>query len=537
MDLHESWTVNAHRVVTELLAELASDPYGLFSPSVYETARLLALAPSLPGHAGRIEFVLAEQRPDGTWGGPDGYRLVPTLSAIEALLRTLHRAETPPRRDRVASATARGLVAIARTVNGGRAMSLPDTVAVEVIVPGLIADINRQLGPEPPAGLEEWRGHRFPMPGGAKPDLLHALRETVRQGSGLPAKLLHSLEIIGAPARGVPFAGPTEHGVGCSPAATATWLGAEVIRQGRHPCLRYLEAVQGPEGAVPVASPLDLFERSWILSTLASVGLDLPTHGELADSVHAALDESGAAGGVGLPPDADDTATALYALALLGRPREPYGLWDYRAGRHFHCFPAERTPSTTANAHVLQAFGAWLATRPANHARYAAALPGLIAWLCEQQRSDGSWQDKWHASPYYATACCATALAGYGGSAGRPAVRDAVDWVLLNQHGDGSWGRWGGSYEETAYAVRILLSTKVPRTGDAIARAAARGARLLLRWNPDTAHPPLWHDKDLYAPIRIVRAEGLAALQLAHADPAVAGLLAEPARDYEFEAS
>jgi hypothetical protein len=27
----------------------------------------------------------------------------------------------------------------------------------------------------------------------------------------------------------------------------------------------------------------------------------------------------------------------------------------------------------------------------------------------------------------------------------------------------------------------------------------------------DLKHPPLWHGKDLYTPIRVVRAEGLAA--------------------------
>ncbi|WP_216215638.1 prenyltransferase/squalene oxidase repeat-containing protein [Amycolatopsis aidingensis] len=537
MDLHESWTAQAHRAVTELLAESAADAYGSFSPSVYETARLISLAPTLPAHKDRIGFVLDRQRPDGTWGGPDDYRFVPTLSAIEALLRVLHRREMPGAGERIAAATARGLDAMDRAARTGAGPSLPDTVAVELIVPGLIIDINRLLEAPAPAELAEWHGHRLPIPAGARPELLGSLREAVRHGRELPGKLLHSLEIIGPPARGATFAGPTEHGVGCSPAATAAWLGTETAVPGGSPCLAYLEAVRGPEGAVPVAAPLALFERSWILSTLASSGLGLPAHGEPADAVDAALTESGAAGGTGLPPDADDTATALYALALLGRPREPDSLWKYRTGRHFHCFPAERTPSTTANAHVLQAFGAWLATHPASPARYADALTGLVAWLCEQQRPDGSWADKWHASPYYATACCATALADYGGAAARSAVRGAVDWVLLSQHDDGTWGRWGGTYEETAYAVKILLNTRVPRTGDAIARAAAHGALSLLHWDQDAEHPPLWHDKDLYTPLRIVRAEALAALHLAHTDPAVSALLAEPVTGQEFEPS
>ncbi len=81
--------------------------------------------------------------------------------------------------------------------------------------------------------------------------------------------------------------------------------------------------------------------------------------------------------------------------------------------------------------------------------------------------------------------------------------------------------------EETAYAVRLLLQAGDP-DNEVLARAAARGATALLhRASDETPHPPLWHDKDIYTPTRIVRTEILAALYVAHTDPRTAPLLAD----------
>jgi squalene cyclase len=40
-----------------------------------------------------------------------------------------------------------------------------------------------------------------------------------------------------------------------------------------------------------------------------------------------------------------------------------------------------------------------------------AAADKVSAWLCDQQLEDGTWLDKWHASPYYATAASPRASA------------------------------------------------------------------------------------------------------------------------------
>ncbi|MEV4083731.1 hypothetical protein AB0J43_26065, partial [Nonomuraea fuscirosea] len=67
----------------ELVTSLMLRPWGQVSTSVYETGRLVSLAPWLTGHRARIDYLIRTQRQDGAWGAPDGYGVVPTLSATE----------------------------------------------------------------------------------------------------------------------------------------------------------------------------------------------------------------------------------------------------------------------------------------------------------------------------------------------------------------------------------------------------------------------------------------------------------------------
>lgn len=440
---------------------------------------------------------------------------MPTLSATEALLNAATRG-SPIHRDELLGAANRGLHSLFRRLNTGAPAPLPDTVAVEIVVPGLIAEVNSHLDGDPPVGPAEWRGRRLAQHPGGNERLLTGLRAAVDQGRPLPMKLLHSLEIYGDAARGAPSIGPTWGNVGCSPAATAVWLGDDAVRAGQHSLVRYLDAVQRRGGGpVPVAAPLAVFERVWVLCTLAGAGPLPRQHRGLVRGLGAAFGEFGVAGGPGLPPDADDTATALSALARLGNPRSPAVLWGYQAhDGHFACLPDERTASTSTNAHVLQAFGDCLRHDPPGRSRYTDAMARITAWLCDHQEADGSWLDKWHASPYYATACAAQALAEYGGDLAVGPLARAIAWLLDTQRPDGSWGRWAGTYEETAYAVQVLARVGTGNAAGTTARAVARGCALL-RHAGDPPYPPLWHDKDLYTPTRIVRAEGLAALRLA----------------------
>src|SRR5438552_1106956 len=69
--------------VEALLQAVVGDEWGRVAPSIYDTARLVSLAPYLPGHRERLEFLCRTQAADGGWGAPDGYAVLPTLSATE----------------------------------------------------------------------------------------------------------------------------------------------------------------------------------------------------------------------------------------------------------------------------------------------------------------------------------------------------------------------------------------------------------------------------------------------------------------------
>jgi halimadienyl-diphosphate synthase len=457
---------------------LVADPYGQTTPSIYETARMVSLAPWLGGHADRVRFLLAEQRPNGAWGQPDGYGVVPTLSATEALLRT------PETRN----AALRGLDALF----AWDGCAIPDTIAAEVLVPQLVEDINQQ-------------GHarRLGLPAGIDTSLLTALRARSAAGTPPPEKLWHSLEFLGPAAVGAAGVTP-QHGLVCgSAAATAAWLGTG-------PAPANLEAMQARHGGpVPGICPITIFENAWVASAMADAGLAHRVSPQIVDDLRAAIGPDGAPAAPGLPSDADDTAAVLYALARLGRPVSSDCLWQYETDVYFHCFLGARSPSTSTNAHVLDA----LIADPARGPRHEGAIAKVARWLLSLQEPDGSWWDKWHASPYYATQCCVAALARSGVPGAASAVERAGQWVLASQRADGSWGRWRGTDEETSYAVQILLHTNGSPS------AVARGCDFLRRPDRDERPDPLWHDKDLYAPVKVIEANRQATLHLAAMEP------------------
>lgn len=508
---HSGDGVDIRAAAHELIGQLTNEALGVLSPSVYETGRLVALAPWLTGHERRMEFLAATQRPDGAWGSPEEYALVSTLSATDALLGAPG--------ERFQHAAGRGLAVLLRWLAGGSRLSMPDTPAIEVIVPALVASINRRLA----SGAGAYGGTRLPVPAGTDEPRLAKICSAVTSGVPVPDKLLHSLEVVGEAAQAATTVHPGPRGtVGASPAATAAWLGAPPWRRNTGRAVDYLEAVvQRHGGPVPSVVPVIQFERAWVLNTLARAGIEVPVPRELLTGMAEFLDERGTPGGAGLPPDADTTSAVLSALARCGDDRGLEALSAYETDTHFVTWHGERTASTSANAHVLDALGEQVIRSPSLAGRYLRRIDKVTSWLVDQQAADGSWLDKWHASPYYATACCAVSLHRYGsGPQVALAVAKARDWVLGTQRTDGSWGRWEGTPEETAYAMQILLLT-AGGAENVVPWAAARGCSYLRATFGRVPHPPLWHDKDLYVPAAIIQAEVLAALHLAGQEAAV----------------
>ncbi|MEU5188330.1 prenyltransferase/squalene oxidase repeat-containing protein [Streptomyces klenkii] len=515
----------------QLVSTLSCEPWGNPSPSVYETARLVTLAPWLNGQTERISHLLHSRRADGGWGGtvPKEFALVPTLSAAEALLTTLQRAQTQglPRQldhTRLTQITDRALRLLFAWLSSPDDLDLPDTHAIELVVPYLVTAINQHLDDlqgTPLAGIGA--GHaRLRLPGSLDPQLLDVLRSRLAAGESVPDKALYSLETSGAYAHQARGIQPVPPGtVGASPAATAAWLGKDKPEDPHNAAVRYLNAVATRyEGLAPAPIPIAQFERVAVLGFLARAGLRPAVSAELLSGIEIAIGPTGTAGGAGLPVDGDTTAIALVTLAELGIRHDPACLFTYERDDHFCTWPGERTPAPSTNSHQLEALGQYLARgHPNDTARYRRAVKKISAWICGQQREEGSWDDKWHASPYYPTVCCALALDRYGTGNAATTVHKAVDWVLATQRGEGSWGRWQGTIEETAYAMLTLLLTR-HRIDKQVQSAVARGSLYLQQvlHNPDNA--PLWTGKDLYFHQALAMAPAVAALHLAQSQPA-----------------
>lgn len=498
-----------------LLRVCAGDPAGMISPSIYETGRIVSLAPWLPGQDERLAFLVAEQHPDGSWGGPGGYAVVPTLSATEALLRVLHRDDVPnPTSRRFAAAAANGLGAL-ETMLRPDAPPFADMIAAELIVPALIAELNEWLAISTdtwPDALLGWVGAKFDQPAEADSGLLDRLRANPAAAG---AKLSHTLEIFGDAARGLPGVQPISGNLGCSPASTAAWLGTKPPDGEQEPVMAYLlDAIKRSGGAVPGVTPITTFEFGWAVGSLLSVGISATIPDAIVDTLRAALTDDGVGVAPGLLCDADSTAATLFALAQCGDVRRLDALLRFDTGEHFHCWPGERNPSISANAHVLETIADRVVRRPDGAADLIPVRDRVAAWLVDHQRPEGSWLDKWHASPYYATLVCVRALTHIEPHTEihTASLDRATQWVLDSQRSDGSWGRWDGTAEETAYAIQILLRGRKSPEPEFVA-AANRGAEHL---TPPVGgdHAQLWHDKDLYAPHRVIDAEILVAHHL-----------------------
>ncbi len=483
-----------------LIADMAADDWGQVATSYYDTARLIVLAPWLDGHAERVEHLVTTQRPDGSWGGPDGYALVPTLSATAALLAETRRAGG----DRLLPAVRAGLSAARHWLDPARLVELPDTIGVEVILPALLEELQTRLAASPAAATLP----PLPMvPVDTRP--LDIARARAANGS-LSPRAWACLEVLGEQAAGVRWVRPAMGAVGCSAAATAAWAGGPL---GDHGAVDFLHRLQERGGGpVPAVTPITYFEPAWVLNSLALGGVEVTVPDTLLDRLEAGLSHEGAPAAPGLPADADDTAAVLAALQRYGRPRRPDSLLRYRTDGHFACFLDERNPSVSTNAHVLETLALWLAAHPEDGGRFAGPATTAAEWLLAQQQDDGAWWDKWHASPYYATACCVVALVIYGQVARvGPAIERAVAWLRATQRSDGSWGRWQGTPEETAYAVQALVVAAPHEAAEQIRRGCAALAAAEAAAE-ETTDPPLWHAKDLYTPVAVVRAARLAAL-------------------------
>jgi hypothetical protein len=480
-----------------LVSDLGKDG-GLTSPSIYDTAQVLRLAPESKNACATLDWLLAQQQADGGWGNPaiPLTRDVPTLATVLALNMYGNRAGNDD------SALKAGLAFLERQAQQWRA-PLSDDIpsAVELLLPRLLEDAAA-------AGLDldqEPYGELIAL-GKRRRQMIARLRP--RAGTAA----VHSWEAWGSTPDPAVIDG--SGGVGHSPAATAAWLRVAENRPEladmRVAAERYLASAAnstgiGVPGVMPNAWPIARTEQATALYGILLAGL--LDHPGLNDSIQPiltdlvrALTPTGLGTSDYFVTDGDDTAMALACLA--GRRKvsiEP--MLHFAIDSHFSTYVGELQPSLSVTAHAIHALA--LLGKPASKAS---------SYLRERQHADGSWSgDKWNGSWLYTTCHTLAALL----ATNQYNVTSVLTSIRAHQRADGGWGLLSSSSEETAYAVMALLLLarvgELPTEG----RAALKRAATFLeqRYRPFKEETTaVWLAKEPYRPRRVSRAFEISAL-------------------------
>jgi hypothetical protein len=468
---------------------------GLISPSIYDTAQVLRLAPPPEGPWSGLAWLVDQQQPDGGWGDPAVPRArdVPTLAALLAL-------HTYGGRAHERSAVRAGLSFLKRQSAHWSRLAEDLPVGVELLLPDLLDDaakLGLDIATKPYAEL---------LTLGRKRRQMIAARQWA---AGTPP--LHSWEAWGASPDPVLLDG--SGGIGHSPAATAAWLRAAGDRPELadmcHAARSYLEragAATGIDlpGIVPTVWPIVRFEQSFALYVLLIAGL--LDHPALQDVVQPQLAELARAlgpAGLGMSdfflPDGDDTAAALAVLHAAGHPVDMRLLDRFAADDHFCAYQGELQPSLSVTAHAVHLLALSGRENTRSH-----------DFVTARQGRDGRWLgDKWNGSWLYTTGHAMIAL---GNGRASDAIASAVEALLLHQHGDGGWGMHKSTAEETAHAILALRGAS-DVLSPAARQALARGTQwMLANYRPFyRSHVRCWLGKEMYRPYRLARVIELAA--------------------------
>lgn len=470
---------------------MSDAPDDVVMSSAYSTAwvaRLAADGGALFPDA--VDWLRRNQWPDGSWGGriiSPHDRTVCTLAAVVALKKS--------KSDEQAIADGCEYLRLhGGDWRGGEAK----TLGFDLIVPALV-DEGRELGLELHNaafdGISEVRDQKLRM----------FPRELILSR---PTTLLYSLEallpVFGDPA-GLDRFVSADGAMAGSPSATAGHWSAV----GDQASLDYLRSVQNPDGGFPEFHPLDVFSQAWTMHNLQRARLLKADQSEAAMKwLHDLLRAGRTIGfNTSFPlPDPDSTAMCLNVLLDAGHDvTEWLGLLlEFEGESSFLTYPYERQASVTPNARVLQAL---------NNRRelFAPQMAKIVDYLMSQRRDGAWWRDKWHLSPYYATANTIFGLSRVDESL---TWTPTGKWLLDTQHDNGSWGLAGGNPEETAYAVLALDA--LPKDVDVPARVWQTAEAYLQAHLDDPAFPPLWIGKGLYTPVNVVRSAVLAGYAAAH---------------------
>jgi halimadienyl-diphosphate synthase len=492
--------MNLSQSVCQLLKETGP---GRMTNTAYDTAWIARLGEiDLTMSNLALDWLCQNQLPDGSWGTPEFLyyhdRVICTLAAIIALCKHGKRS-----RDHIQQA--KGVTALERLTSGATRGLMADpggsTVGFEMIMPTLLAEA-QALGI-----IQNQDNHIL-----GRLSRKRAVKIAMLQGKMISRQvtMAHSAEMAGPDAMhllDIDNLQEKNGSIASNPAATAYF--AIQVRPGDGKALDYLRKVIVNNGA-PYLSPFDIYERAWVLWNLA---LAAPLDKDIMEFFKPHLDYLAAAWNPGegvsfsvdfAPKDGDDTCISYELLSRFGYLIDLEAVLRYEEADHFRCFTFEANPSISANIHVLGALrqGGLEVGHP--------SIQKIINFVRNSQIDGTFWFDKWHASPYYATAHAVIACSGYADEL----VESAIDWILETQLQNGAWGFFPGmpTAEETAYCLQALALWQ--RNGHSLPSNVLQRAKIWLQDHMNDKYPPLWPGKCLYCPDLIVRSAILGALML-----------------------
>lgn len=476
---------------------------GHMSSTAYDTAwmaRLGELDHTLSDHA--LEWICANQLPDGSWGARDIYyyhdRVISTLAAMIALTYRGRRA-----RDK--AQIERGILALERMTSGatqGLASDLNGaTVGFEMIVPTLVEEaeklgIIKQQGDRILGRLSKMREIKMAKLSGIK---INRHMTTVLSSEMAGTDSIHLLDIENLQ--------ESNGSIGYSPAATAYF--ALAVKHGDEHATNYLRTVASKDGGAPFVAPFDIFERCWILWNFSLLDrFEAKTTSIIEEHLNFLEKQWIYQKGVSFTEncaliDSDDTSVSHRVLTRFGRNPDIESLLFYEEADHFRCYPYEINPSIGANLHILGAL------KLAGFERTHPSIQKIISFLRKTRYNDSYWFDKWHISPYYITSHVIIECQGYDNQL----CEDSLRWILDTQKADGSWGYYGFSTaEETAFCIQALKFWR--KSGGKVPVGKIEIASNWLEYHLEPPYPWMWIGKSLYYPELLIQSILLSALKL-----------------------
>ncbi len=465
------------------------------SPSAYDTAWVARLPdpmdPETPRFPAAFDWLLRNQKADGSWGAELPFahdRVVCTLGAMLTLATSSYR------RQESEVAVRRAVVYLNREQLKLRE-DPAETVGFELILPELLRQAQSLRLSLP---YDEWAFVER-----IKEDKLKRIPPIAVYGG--PTTLITSLEYLGdTVATSLVGRCQSPNGsFGASPSATA-YVSLHKIDERAISFLEHL-AEASSDGSFPFMWPFTMYDLAWGLRELSPLAAGWGEYQDGVTKLASFWTEEGMHDSkVGHIPDLDTTAVAAIVLKGAGIDVDLHVFELFEADEHFYCYPLERNQSVTTNAHALEAIRGHKGS-PEQRRMVLKA----VHFLENTCLTGGYWEDKWHASPYYATTEVIRALTGLT----IERVRRAVDWLLETQNENGSWGVKEPTAEETALAISGLAAAA---DGDVSLRPiihdAVRNGAAYLTEHLDDAPVPLWIGKGLYAPRNMVQAIKLGAL-------------------------